>query len=418
MKKYLSPLTFHLSSRRGFTLIELMIVLSIMSVLGTVGIAGFRAYSQTQVLQSAVNEFATALNTARSRALSQVKPASCGSAKTLDGYGIKVLADTGTPKYSYSMFFTCSGSDMSADKDKILPKDISFAGADNGKSFFFPTLTGQVQAPDQITVSGYGKDKIVSVNSLGGVSNEPLPTPLPTSTPTPTPMPGLIAWWKMNGNANDSSGNGNSGITTGATLIADKNGLPDKAYDFDAAGDYIATTNWSSFGSNLTGNFSIAFWLKTDQTASNRDIVGGQNGDGTVSTTAFIVNINGVSVGDVGLFLRDESGGERLRATTNDIDLNDGQWHHVAVVKSANNASGILIYKDGVSQATTNIIDEAFTNPVNFDKTVTIGARHNGTKHTDGEFANLLDGTLDDVRIYNRGLSGSEVNNLYTDGPQ
>lgn len=34
--------------------------------------------------------------------------------------------------------------------------------------------------------------------------------------------PGLVGWWKLDGNANDSSGNGNNGTVTGATLTADK----------------------------------------------------------------------------------------------------------------------------------------------------------------------------------------------------
>ena len=174
--------------QKGFTLIELMIALSIMAVLGTVGIAGFRNYSQIQVLQSAVNDFASVLNTARSRALSQVKPPDiCGSADTLDGYGVKISA---TSENSYSLILVCSGLNESIDKAKTFPKGISFADADNGKFFFFPTVTGGAQTtPMQVTISGYGKGKIVSVNSLGGVSAEPLPTPSPTPTPVPTSTP-------------------------------------------------------------------------------------------------------------------------------------------------------------------------------------------------------------------------------------
>ncbi|OGH41754.1 MAG: hypothetical protein A3H79_01245, partial [Candidatus Levybacteria bacterium RIFCSPLOWO2_02_FULL_36_8b] len=188
--------------QKGFTLIELMIALSIMAVLGTVGIAGFRNYSQIQVLQSAVNDFASVLNTARSRALSQVKPPDiCGSADTLDGYGVKISA---TSENSYSLILVCSGLNESIDKAKTFPKGISFADADNGKFFFFPTLAGGAQAPMQVAISGYGKSKAVAVDSLGGISmTVAIPTPSPTPTPIPAPVP--VGWWKFDGNADDSS---------------------------------------------------------------------------------------------------------------------------------------------------------------------------------------------------------------------
>ena len=40
--------------------------------------------------------------------------------------------------------------------------------------------------------------------------------------PSYIPTDGLVAWYPFNGNANDESGNGNSGTVNGATLTTDK----------------------------------------------------------------------------------------------------------------------------------------------------------------------------------------------------
>ncbi len=44
---------------------------------------------------------------------------------------------------------------------------------------------------------------------------------------------GLVAYYPFNGNANDESGNGNNGIVSGATLVADKFGKINSAYNFN-----------------------------------------------------------------------------------------------------------------------------------------------------------------------------------------
>ena len=41
---------------------------------------------------------------------------------------------------------------------------------------------------------------------------------------------GLVGWWKFDGDATDSSGNGNDGTVNGATLTTDRHGLANGAY--------------------------------------------------------------------------------------------------------------------------------------------------------------------------------------------
>lgn len=170
MKNYLSSLISHLSSpQKGFTLIELMIVLSVTAVLGTLGIAGFTSFNQTQILQTSANEVVTMLNLAKSRALSQVKLGSSCSAPSqiLEGYNV----DISITNNSYTLSSRCFEATNNLDT-KTLPQNVTFETPDTfPTSFFFPVLSGGAQkTPGKIVITGFGRNKTIIVNSLGGVS--------------------------------------------------------------------------------------------------------------------------------------------------------------------------------------------------------------------------------------------------------
>jgi hypothetical protein len=53
------------------------------------------------------------------------------------------------------------------------------------------------------------------------------------TVPSYVPSSGLVGWWPFNGNAKDSSGNGNNGTVNGAALTTDRFGIANNAYDFN-----------------------------------------------------------------------------------------------------------------------------------------------------------------------------------------
>src|SRR5260221_7288202 len=77
VKLFLESYFLHHESQRGFTLIELMVVFSVMVILSSVGIASFVSYSHSQQVDTNMKELKTSLFTARSRALSQLRDSSC-----------------------------------------------------------------------------------------------------------------------------------------------------------------------------------------------------------------------------------------------------------------------------------------------------------------------------------------------------
>lgn len=91
----------------AFTLVELLVVLSISGIIMGVGFAGFRQYSQRQVLIAAAREVRSDLRLLQGKAISGVKEpdiiTSCAG-KFLDGYRFDIISTS-----QYRMSVLCSG---------------------------------------------------------------------------------------------------------------------------------------------------------------------------------------------------------------------------------------------------------------------------------------------------------------------
>lgn len=155
---------------KGFTLIELIVVFSVIAILSTVGVASFVSYSKAQTLQQATNDFITVLNTAKSRASVQVKPSpQCLSTSALGGYSVTVNIAART----YALNVICSGT-TTALSTQTLPTNVSFNSAaasppTTTTNIVFSVLTGGVTGTGNVVLSSYGSTKTVTINSVGGI---------------------------------------------------------------------------------------------------------------------------------------------------------------------------------------------------------------------------------------------------------
>jgi len=70
----------------------------------------------------------------------------------------------------------------------------------------------------------------------------------------------LVGWWKMDGNAKDSSSGNNHGTVIGATLTTDRKGEANSAYSFNGTTDHISVS--SSAVLNPTGAVTVEFWVR------------------------------------------------------------------------------------------------------------------------------------------------------------
>lgn len=86
------------------------------------------------------------------------------------------------------------------------------------------------------------------------------------------------------------------------------------------------------------------------------------------------------------------TGGANFYSTST---INDGQWHHVAVVRNGDGSNNTSLYIDGVLNVTTT----STANPVTSD--TKIGSW--------GAFAEFFNGQMDEVRFWTRALCGGEL---------
>jgi len=230
----------------------------------------------------------------------------------------------------------------------------------------------------------------------------------------------LIGFWKFNGNASDSSGNGNNGTVTvghayyGAgtpTLTVDRFGRSDKAYHFDKGGNvevpYVASLN--------PQQMSISLWCKKD--TAGRLI-------NTDTYTLFAMNRwNGYklqyqSANKIFYTVKGVVGTDTAYYDRDDVTavLDNEVWYHVIVTYKAGEMN-FYINGDLVKSWTdTPNPPITLSTPVN----ITIGQDLPTNKYlvVDGDFqvawGGFFTGDIDDVMFYNIVLTAPQVQSIYT----
>jgi hypothetical protein len=209
---------------------------------------------------------------------------------------------------------------------------------------------------------------------------------------------GLIAYYPFNGSANDESGHGNHGTVHGATLTADRFGQLDRAYRFNGLDSFI-----SASAMNLpTAARTVAMWFEADSVDIQPVLLGYGGG---VCGTSFFMGLNGGHTS--GYYVSSHCGAHTLIEPYAQPPINT--WHHIAI---STNSNGTIIYVDG-AQAASNSDFISDTDVVGKDLAIGVDVSASGfAPYTDGNVG-YFQGAIDDVRIYNRSLSASEVQQLY-----
>jgi hypothetical protein len=207
---------------------------------------------------------------------------------------------------------------------------------------------------------------------------------------------GLVAYYPFNGNANDESGNGNNGRAVGATLDVDRFGKQNSAYLFDGSSNYIQLVNSGTLAIGLQ-SYSIAAWVKpVSPTNSGRIFSKGSSG----CVTGYMMRMGGPDGNN--LHLENAFNGQCYIYFYSNQTIVDGNWHFVVGV--VDRAVGAKIYIDGKLDSSQALDTSAYD--LSNSRNPTMGVN-------DVDASEHFNGDIDEVRVYNRALPASEIQQLY-----
>jgi len=201
-----------------------------------------------------------------------------------------------------------------------------------------------------------------------------------------------VAHYTFSGNANDTTTFANHGEVFGATLVEDRFGNANSAYEFDGVDNYILVPQ--SMSLNTSDYLTLSFWLTVPEFVTEGEYYlisqGSWNGRWKTSLpshgkTVFTTKVADGDISDM------DSDPEVLALDT---------WTHVVMVHDGTNND---IYFNGILAATKE--RPGMLASGNTDS-LTIGRE--STK-----WGNYFKGRFDDIRIFNVVLTSEQISALY-----
>ncbi len=204
----------------------------------------------------------------------------------------------------------------------------------------------------------------------------------------------VVGYWKLNGNTIDESDTGVNGVPFSVTPTTNKSGEQNKAYAFNGTSSYISLGTAENY--NYT-NFSVSVWAKANSVPPHvRNIIGKGSwstandwyiGFKSATHVSFVYGLSSWNVGPSYLL-------------TNYDEL--GWVHYVGTVSPTQQK----LYINGALVSTVNASHGTVVSTYDLQ----IGRASYA--------ANFFQGSIDDVRVYNAELPTNIISEIYQLGPQ
>jgi hypothetical protein len=285
-----------------------------------------------------------------------------------------------------------------------------------GRSRVLLTFSGAKIAKNGLDGPYFVRDFCIEGSRLAcftdAISTQPYPVTRFSGASGVTPPPGggclpppanLVSWWSGDGNANDSTGGNNGTVQGGATFAAGEVG---QAFKFDGSSGYVSAGNPASLG--FTSALTVEAWINPHAAPPANTM------SAILTKWAQIFNVQPDS-DSYGLWLRqDPTAGLQLfgaihQAGTSEPNVQGGTiplnaWSHVAM--TFDSGTGTLVaYVNGRAV-------NSLTSPgaiVTSSRNVFIGRE-------DSFLPRPFNGLIDELSVYNRALSASEIQAIYAAG--
>jgi hypothetical protein len=263
------------------------------------------------------------------------------------------------------------------------------------------TISAKKPGTSKITVSNLSNT--VSVSALVTVNDKPVVVvPIVDSLAR-----GLIAYYPFNNSATDSSGHGNDGVAKNLTPATNRFDKANSAYYFDGASSFILVKDKQELRLNNT-NFTLNMWINLDEynVSSGSALLAKNSGPYQNGWNCSITGL-GTANTNIGNAFYNVSGGDDPHAV-GDTVLGLHKWRMVTITY------------DLVLQTVSFYINGKFdhsTNGIPTPNAATAADLFIG-KNSYIDPSGLtppyyIKGKMDDIRMYNRKITTSEISKLY-----
>jgi len=206
---------------------------------------------------------------------------------------------------------------------------------------------------------------------------------------------GLVSQWGLDEGSGtityDSQGANNGTLVNSPTWQTKANCVSGNCLGFNGSSNYVDAGNGANL--NMANAVTLSAWLKFNGTQDWNTVVG--KGFEQSANYSFEVNSN---------WIRLTAGNGTLYAGTDKYYPAAGQWFCITgVFTTIGSQTKLDMYINGALYKT-----------ITLDWPLTVSAANFGIGRSD--YATSFNGSIDDVRIYNRALSADEITNQYKDG--
>jgi hypothetical protein len=249
-----------------------------------------------------------------------------------------------------------------------------------------------------------GSYAVVVTNAYGTVtsSNAVLTVnPPPPCTPLP---PGLVGWWRGEGDCVDQAGGNNGVLQNGATFASGEVG---QAFAFDGANDYVKIPRAPIL--DVGNQVTIDLWMNADPSSPI-----GSRIEGLVGSDYYGLVI-GNSPAGVFLYVSTDKGAHfaiTANASGQGATFPAGEWHHVT---GTYDGAKLQFYLDGQPYGNPTPASGVIS-PMLSNSFVTLGSEDGRTGSPSSIGTRYFSGLIDEVDIFNRALSATEIAAIYAAG--
>jgi hypothetical protein len=198
---------------------------------------------------------------------------------------------------------------------------------------------------------------------------------------------GLVGWWPLGDDSQDHTEYRSDTVAHNTTVTT---GKEDLAYLFDGSTSYLARTCTPGDALDITGNITMSAWVKYTGDTALQYIISKSLGGGITEQQYAL------ALSDNKLYLI------RNGAYVNDCELPSSTWVHVVGTVTS---SAFKVYLNGVECQSSTLTAPSYS---------TVASNFSIGRSLEDESIAFYAGSLQDVRVYNRGLSAAEVKILYS----